>query len=123
VVLDNTRHLNRIPDVDAANLTARVKPGLMLDELNRALKPHGLWFPVDPSTASLCTIGGIAANTSSGGKSLRYGIMRDTVRSISAILPNGWQARFDRATPNPAPVPIERRTCAHWGSARPPRSS
>ena len=75
VVLDNTRHLNSILDIDADAMTARVEPGLVLDELNRALKPHGLWFPVDPSTASRCTLGGMAANNSSGGKSLRYGIM------------------------------------------------
>lgn len=101
VVLDNTRHLNGILDIDAEKLTARVQPGLVLDELNRALKPHGLWFPVDPSTASRCTLGGMAANNSSGGKSLRYGIMRDNVRSISAILPDGTRARFNGADPEP----------------------
>ncbi|WP_245819043.1 FAD-binding and (Fe-S)-binding domain-containing protein [Marivita hallyeonensis] len=101
VVLDNTRHLNRILDIDTEKLTARVEPGLVLDELNRALKPHGLWFPVDPSTASRCTLGGMAANNSSGGKSLRYGIMRDNVRAISAILPDGTKARFNGANPEP----------------------
>jgi len=103
VVLDNSRHLNRILDIDAENLTARVQPGLVLDELNRALKPHGLWFPVDPSTASRCTLGGMAANNSSGGKSLRYGIMRDNVNAISAILPDGTKARFNGANPEPGP--------------------
>ncbi|WP_424990057.1 FAD-binding and (Fe-S)-binding domain-containing protein [Fluviibacterium sp. S390] len=101
IVLDNTRHLNRILDIDAENLTARVQPGLVLDELNRALKPHGLWFPVDPSTASRCTLGGMAANNSSGGKSLRYGIMRDNVRAISALLPDGTKAQFNRDDPAP----------------------
>jgi FAD/FMN-containing dehydrogenase/Fe-S oxidoreductase len=101
VVLDNTHHLNRILDIDTEKLTARVEPGLVLDELNRALKPHGLWFPVDPSTASRCTLGGMAANNSSGGKSLRYGIMRDNVRAISAILPDGTKARFNGANPEP----------------------
>ncbi len=103
VVLDNTKHLNKILDVDAENLTARVEPGLVLDELNRALKPHGLWFPVDPSTASRCTLGGMAANNSSGGKSLRYGIMRDNVRAISAVLPDGTHARFNGSEPQPGP--------------------
>jgi FAD/FMN-containing dehydrogenase/Fe-S oxidoreductase len=95
VVVDNSRHLNRILDIDRSTMTARVEPGIVLDELNRALKPHGLFFPVDPSTASRCTLGGMAANNSSGGKSLRYGIMRDNVRAISAILPDGSNARFD----------------------------
>lgn len=103
IVLDNTRHLNRILDIDAENLTARVEPGLVLDEFNRALKPHGLWFPVDPSTASRCTLGGMAANNSSGGKSLRYGIMRDNVRAISGILPDGTKAQFNTAQPDPGP--------------------
>ncbi len=103
VVVDNTRHLNRILEIDTENRIARVQPGLVLDELNRALKPHGLWFPVDPSTASRCTLGGMAANNSSGGKSLRYGIMRDNVRAISAILPDGTKARFNGADPQPGP--------------------
>ena len=101
VVLDNTRYLDRILEIDAQALTARVQPGLVLDTLNRALKPYGLWFPVDPSTASRCTLGGMAANNSSGGRSLRYGIMRDNVRAISAVLPCGTKARFDAADPAP----------------------
>ncbi|MEM6275593.1 MAG: FAD-linked oxidase C-terminal domain-containing protein [Pseudomonadota bacterium] len=103
IVLDNSRHLNRILEIDPENLTARVEPGLILDDLNRALKPHGLWFPVDPSTASRCTLGGMAANNSSGGKSLRYGIMRDNVNAISAILPDGTNARFNGVDPEPGP--------------------
>lgn len=101
VVLDNSRHLNRILEIDPETLRARVEPGLVLDELNRALKPYGLWFPVDPSTASRCTLGGMAANNSSGGKSLRYGIMRDNVRAISAILPDGTRAQFNGTDPAP----------------------
>ncbi|SMX50887.1 FAD-binding and (Fe-S)-binding domain-containing protein [Maliponia aquimaris] len=103
VVLDTSRHLNRVLEIDPQTLTARVEPGLVLDELNRALKPHGLWFPVDPSTASRCTLGGMAANNSSGGKSLRYGIMRDNVRAITALLPDGTTARFDATAPAPGP--------------------
>ncbi|MEL6520719.1 MAG: FAD-linked oxidase C-terminal domain-containing protein [Pseudomonadota bacterium] len=103
VVVDNSRHLNKILNIDPEGLIARVQPGLVLDELNRALKPHGLWFPVDPSTASRCTLGGMAANNSSGGKSLRYGIMRDNVRAISAILPDGSKAHFNGAEPEPGP--------------------
>ena len=103
VVLDNSRHLNRILEIDPETLRARVEPGLVLDDLNRALKAHGLWFPVDPSTASRCTLGGMAANNSSGGKSLRYGIMRDNVRAISAILPDGTKARFNGTAPEPGP--------------------
>ncbi|WP_299915840.1 FAD-binding oxidoreductase [uncultured Roseobacter sp.] len=116
VVLDNTRHLNRILDIDTDTLRARVEPGLVLDELNRALKPHGLWFPVDPSTASRCTLGGMAANNSSGGKSLRYGIMRDNVRAITGILPDGTEANFNGSEPAPGPyadLVADMRTLGH----------
>ncbi len=98
VVLDNTKHLNRILDVDVEKRIACVQPGVVLDQLNQALKQHGLWFPVDPSTASRCTLGGMAANNSSGGKSLRYGIMRDNVRAINAITVDGTEARFSAVT-------------------------
>ncbi|HEX8827732.1 MAG TPA: FAD-binding oxidoreductase, partial [Xanthobacteraceae bacterium] len=82
LVLDCSRHLNRIVDVDAANRRCVVEPGLVLDELNRALKPHGLWFPVDISTASRATIGGMVGNNSCGARSLRYGNTRENILSI-----------------------------------------
>ncbi|MEM9709015.1 MAG: FAD-binding protein [Pseudomonadota bacterium] len=103
VVIDNSKSLNRILEIDPENLRACVEPGVVLDELNHALKPYGLWFPVDPSTASRCTLGGMAANNSSGGKSLRYGIMRDNVHAISAILPDGTRAKFNGKKPAPGP--------------------
>ncbi|MEM1163913.1 MAG: FAD-binding oxidoreductase, partial [Pseudomonadota bacterium] len=58
LILDNSRHFNRILEIDVEGRRAVVEPGVVLDELNRALKPHGLWFPVDVSTASRATIGG-----------------------------------------------------------------
>lgn len=103
LILDNSRHFNGILEIDAANRRAVVEPGVVLDELNRALKPHRLWFPVDVSTASRATIGGMAANNSCGGRSLRYGTMRDNVLSIEAIMHNGSVATFgpvDRAGGN-----------------------
>ncbi|WP_337876696.1 FAD-binding and (Fe-S)-binding domain-containing protein [Elioraea sp.] len=95
LVLDCSRHLNRILELDPANRRAVVQPGLVLDELNRALAPYGLWFPVDVSTASRATLGGMAGNNSCGARSLRFGTMRDNVRAIEAILPDGTAARFD----------------------------
>ncbi|WP_210240181.1 FAD-binding and (Fe-S)-binding domain-containing protein [Amaricoccus solimangrovi] len=105
LILDNSRHFNRILELDVANRRCVVEPGIVLDELNRALKPHGLWFPVDVSTASRATIGGMAANNSCGGRSLRYGTMRDNVLSIEAVMHDGSLARFgptarDAARPN-----------------------
>ena len=66
----------------------------MLDELNRKLKPHGLWFPVDISTASRATIGGMVGNNSCGARSLRYGNTRENVLSIDAVLADGSAAHF-----------------------------
>ncbi len=100
IVIDYSKHLNRIRHLDPEAGRATVEPGLVLDELNRALKPHGLWFPVDVSTASRATIGGMAANNSCGGRSIRYGRMRENVAAIEALLADGGRARFgpvDRA--------------------------
>ena len=97
VVLDTTKHLRRILSVDVPGRVARVQPGLVLDELNRALRPYRLFFPVDPSTASRATLGGMAANNSSGARSIRYGNMVHNVRSVEAILADGTQARFGPA--------------------------
>jgi FAD/FMN-containing dehydrogenase/Fe-S oxidoreductase len=71
-----------------------VEPGIVLDELNRRLKPHGLWFPVDISTASRATIGGMVGNNSCGARSLRYGNTRENVQSIDAVLADGASAHF-----------------------------
>jgi len=96
VILDCSQHLNRIIEVDAENRRCLVEPGIVLDELNRALRPHGLWFPVDISTASRATIGGMVGNNSCGARSLRYGNTRENVISIDAVLADGTRAHFGR---------------------------
>ena len=100
IVLDNSRYLNKIIEIDEKNLRCVVEPGVVLDELNRRLKPFGLWFPVDVSTSSRATIGGMAGNNSAGGRSIRYGIMRDNVLSIDAILSDTSKATFGLARNN-----------------------
>ncbi len=100
LVLDNTLYFNDILELDVANKRCVVRPGIVLDELNRALKPHGLWYPVDVSTASRATIGGMAGNNSCGGKSIRYGMMRDNVLSIDAILASGRKHHFGAIADN-----------------------
>ncbi|MEM6486847.1 MAG: FAD-linked oxidase C-terminal domain-containing protein [Pseudomonadota bacterium] len=94
IVLDCSRHLNRIVEIDVQNRRAVVEPGIVLDVLNKALKPHGLWYPVDVSTGSRATIGGMTANNSCGARSRRYGMSRDNVLAIDAILADGSRARF-----------------------------
>ena len=96
LVIDNTKYLNRIVSLDVAAQRCVVEPGIVLDSLNRQLKPHGLWFPVDVSTSSRATIGGMAGNNSCGGRSLRYGIMRDNVTAIEAIMADGSDSCFAR---------------------------
>jgi FAD/FMN-containing dehydrogenase/Fe-S oxidoreductase len=94
LVLDTTPHFNRILNIDAASRRCVVEPGIVLDELNRALKPHGLWFPVDVSTASRATLGGMAGNNSCGTRSIRFGLMRDHVLAIDALLADGSEVHF-----------------------------
>lgn len=94
LVIDCSKYLNKIVELDAAGRRCVVEPGIVLDDLNRALKPHGLWFPVDVSTASRATIGGMTGNNSCGGRSLRYGNTRENVLSIGAVLADGSAAHF-----------------------------
>ncbi len=96
IVIDCSRHLTRILEVDPAGRRCVVEPGIVLDELNRALKARGLWFPVDISTASRATIGGMAANNSCGARSLRYGNTRENLLAIDAVLADGTHAHFGR---------------------------
>src|ERR1700687_464332 len=108
LVVDCSKYLTRILDLDIKRATCTVEPGIVLDDLNRALKPHGLWFPVDISTASRATIGGMAGNNSCGGRSMRYGVTRDNVLSIDAVLADGSAAHFGpvgAALRDPAPDP------------------
>src|SRR6204780_1288499 len=94
IVIDFSKHLNRIVALDVDNRSCVVEPGIVLDDLNRQLRKHGLWFPVDVSTASRATIGGMAGNNSCGGRSLRYGTMRDNTLSMDAALADGTMLHF-----------------------------
>jgi FAD/FMN-containing dehydrogenase/Fe-S oxidoreductase len=94
IVIDFSKHLNRVISLDVENRTCVVEPGIVLDDLNRKLRAHGLWFPVDVSTASRATIGGMAGNNSCGGRSLRYGTMRDNTLSMEAALADGTLLHF-----------------------------
>src|SRR3984893_12487079 len=105
LVIDCSRNLNRVLDLDVAGRRCVVEPGMVLDELNRELKPHGLWFPVDISTASRATIGGMVGNNSCGARSLRYGNTRENVLSIDAVLADGARAHFGRVGDSGVNVP------------------
>ncbi len=94
IVVDVSKHLNKVVAFDADKRRVTVQPGMVLDRLNAFLKPHGLMFPVDISTGSRATLGGMAGNNSCGARSLRYGTMRDNVRSIEAVLSDGGAYSF-----------------------------
>jgi FAD/FMN-containing dehydrogenase/Fe-S oxidoreductase len=89
LVIDNSKYFRRILGIDAAARTATVEPGLVLDHLNAALSPHGLWFPVDVSTGAQATLGGMAGNNSCGSRSIAYGNMVHNVIGLGAWLSDG----------------------------------
>jgi FAD/FMN-containing dehydrogenase/Fe-S oxidoreductase len=96
LVIDASKHLRRVLDVDAANRRATVQPGLVLDALNAQLKAHGLWFPVDVSTSAQATLGGMAGNNSCGSRSIAYGNMVHNVAGADVWLADGSTQRFGR---------------------------
>src|SRR5712672_397906 len=112
LVVDCSKYLNRVIELDAAGRRCTVEPGIVLDDLNRALKPHGLWFPVDISTASRATIGGMAGNNSCGARSLRYGNTRENILSIDALLADGSKVHFGPASADLSDVPAPLRPLA-----------
>jgi FAD/FMN-containing dehydrogenase/Fe-S oxidoreductase len=95
LVIDDSKHVNRVLEVDVAARRAVVEPGVVLDTLNAQLRPSGLWYPIDVSTSAQATLGGMAGNNSCGSRSLAYGNMVDRVEAIDAWLPDGTRGRFD----------------------------
>lgn len=89
VVVDVSRHLTKIEDVDPVARTARVQPGVVLSNLQAAAAPFGLRFGPDPSTSNRCTVGGMIGNNSCGPHSLTTGRTVDNVVSLDVLLPDG----------------------------------
>ncbi len=94
IVVDFTRHLNKIIEVDEAARTARVQPGIVLDELNLQLGEKGLKFGPDPASSNRAAIGGIVSNNSTGSHSILYGMTADHVESVRVILSDGSRVEF-----------------------------
>ncbi|MFI6307540.1 FAD-binding and (Fe-S)-binding domain-containing protein [Amycolatopsis thailandensis] len=95
LVLDLSRHMNRIIDLDPVARTAVVEPGVVQDQLNKAAAAHGLMFGPDTSTSNRATIGGMAGNNSAGSGSLTFGMTIDHVRALDVVLADGSTARFE----------------------------
>ncbi|MGW3861045.1 FAD-binding oxidoreductase, partial [Streptomyces sp. NPDC005047] len=94
VVVDFTRHMNRLVSLDAEARTAVVQPGLVLDRLQDAAAPHGLRFGPDPSTHSRCTLGGMIGNNSCGSHSVAWGTTADSVRELTVLTARGKRLRL-----------------------------
>lgn len=115
VVVDVSRHLDRIVDIDPAAATATVQPGVVLTDLVAAVRPHGLTFGADPSSASRCTLGGMIANNACGAHSVAWGTTGDNVRALRVVTADGRQARVQAVTdtspagpPDPAIADLHR---------------
>ncbi|MCW8130218.1 MAG: FAD-binding protein [Planctomycetota bacterium] len=94
IVLDMNIHMARIIELDRQNQTVAVESGVVLDSLNRALKPYGFRVGPDPASSGRCTIGGMIANNSCGARSLKYGSMRDNLVSCRVVLSDGTVTNF-----------------------------
>jgi FAD/FMN-containing dehydrogenase/Fe-S oxidoreductase len=96
LVIDCSKHLRRVLDLQVDQRSVTVEPGLVLDHLNAQLKPHGLWYPVDVSTSAQATLGGMAGNNSCGSRSIAYGNMVHNVTGADAWLADGTLLHFGR---------------------------
>jgi len=98
VILDFSRHLNRVLSLDPVGGTAVVQPGVILDDLQAAAAPHGLRFGPDPSTHARCTLGGMIGNNACGSRALGYGRTVDNVIDLDLLLADGRAFTASRDT-------------------------
>ena len=94
LVIDFTRHLDHVLELNTEERWVRVQPGIVLDELNSFLRPHGLQFGPDPASSNRAAMGGIVANNSTGSHSIQYGMTADHVLGVEALLSDGSEASF-----------------------------
>jgi len=97
VVVDTTRHLCQIVEINPEERWVRCQPGVVLDDLNAALRPHGLMLGPDPASGNRATVGGTVGNNGTGAHSILYGMMADSVLAVEAVLADGRVVRFDDA--------------------------
>lgn len=98
IVVDVSKYFTEVLDLDLKTRTVKVQPGVIRDDLNRILKPHGLFFGPNTSTSNRCMIGGMAGNNSSGTTSIKYGVTRDKVLEMKVLLSDGSEAVFSEIT-------------------------
>ena len=95
IVVDVSRYMNRIIEFNLGEKWVHVEPGVVLNELNKFLAPHGLFFGPETSTADYCMIGGMVGNNACGAHSLVYGSTRDHTLAVEVLLSNGEEAVFE----------------------------
>ncbi len=100
IIVDVSKHFNNIIKIDPNNRTAIVEPGVIRDDLNRAIKEYGLFFGPNTSTSNRCMIGGMVGNNSSGTTSIKYGTTRDKTLELKTILSDGSEAEFKEVSRN-----------------------
>ena len=100
IIVDYSKYQNQIIKLNVEEKTVWVQPGVVLDQLNDYLKKYNLWYPIDVSTSSRATIGGMTGNNSCGARSLYYGNMVHNVLAIEAILDDGSIHTFDKINEN-----------------------
>lgn len=93
-----TVKMNKIEEIDTKNLTATVQPGVIVEDLNIAIAPHGLIFPPDPGTVKTATMGGATAECSGGLRGLKYGVMKHYIMGLEVVLANGKVVSFGGKT-------------------------
>lgn len=98
IVVDVSKHFTKILGYNAEKKTVTVQPGVIRDELNLFLKPYGVFFAPITSTSNRAMIGGMVGNNSSGTTSIRYGVTRDKIAEVKAILSDGSEVTFGELT-------------------------
>jgi FAD/FMN-containing dehydrogenase len=95
LVLDMTRHMNQVIEVDPERRIVRAQPGITLDRMNRIVRPYGLTYGPDPASAERATVGGVVGNNSTGAHSIVYGMTSDHVIALDVVLADGSRAHLD----------------------------
>ncbi|MCS7324953.1 MAG: FAD-linked oxidase C-terminal domain-containing protein [Anaerolineae bacterium] len=108
VVLDFTRYMDALLDLDTGSRWVRVQPGIILSQLNRRLAAHGLQFGPDPASAERASIGGVIGANATGAHSIRYGMAADNVRALRVVLADGNAVEIAPGAAHPRVQALER---------------
>jgi FAD/FMN-containing dehydrogenase/Fe-S oxidoreductase len=110
LVMDFTKSMHRVLEVNPEEQWVRTQPGITLDELNRQLQPHGLHFPPDPTTSNRATVGGAIGNNSCGAHSILYGKTSDHVMELNVVLADGTPTYFQHSEDSKDSKVLKNRT-------------